>query len=421
VLSRRVLARLLGVDAARVRVDRVEFTGDELVVWVRPRWRERWCCPHCAVRRPGYDRAGRPGRPRPRRWRAVDLGRTRTFIAAEVPRVACPVHGVLVAAVPWARHGARHTRGFEALAAWCAVEMSASAAARLLRCSWRTIGQIVTRVCADLDADGDGLDGLTDIGIDEISYRRGHRYLLVVVDHQARRLVWAAPGANKTTLNRFFDALGESRCAQLRHISVDGVPWLTQVITARAPTATLCLDPFHVIRWAMDALDEVRRETWRAVRTHRGRGRPAVGEGARLKNTRWALWKNPDTHTTEQRAQLAYLAATHPRLHRAWALKEGLRTIFTLPADAAVAALDRWLAWARRCRIGPFVALAARIHAYRTHILATLQHRVTNALVESLNTKIRLITRRAFGFRNVHALIALARLSLGGMRPQLPT
>lgn len=171
----------------------------------------------------------------------------------------------------------------------------------------------------------------------------------------------------------------------------------------------------------MDALDEVRREVWRQVRTHRGRNRPAVGEGARLKNARWALWKNPENLTGQQRAHLDYLAATHPRLHRAWALKEGLRTIFTLSGDAAVDALDRWLAWARRCRITPFVALAQRISGYRTKIVATLHHRVTNALVESLNTKIRLITRRAFGFRNVHALIALARLSLGGMRPQLPT
>lgn len=415
MLSRRVLARLLGVDAARVRVDRAEFDGDELVVWVRPRRRERWCCPHCGVRRAGYDRG------QPRRWRAVDLGRTRAFIATEVPRVACPQHGVVVAAVPWARHAARHTRAFEQLAAWCAVEMSASAAARLLRCSWRTIGQIVTRVCADLDADGDGLDGLARIGIDEISYRRGHRYVLVVVDHERRRLVWAAPGANKATLGRFFDQLGPARCQQLSHISVDGLPWLTQVITARAPNALLCLDPFHVVRWAMDALDEVRRDVWRQIRTHRGRGRPAVGAGARLKDARWALWTNQQNLTDQQRAQLDYLAATHPRLHRAWALKEGLRTIFTLSGDAAVAALDRWLAWARRCRIAPFVALAQRIGGYRTQIVATLHYRLTNALVESLNTKIRLITRRAFGFRNVHALIALARLSLGSIRPQLPT
>jgi transposase len=409
------LARLVGVDASRVRVDDVEIDGEALVVWLRPRWRERWRCPHCDQRRPGYD----PGQPR--RWRALDGGRTRVFIAAEVPRVACPSHGVVVAAVPWARHAARHTHAFEQLAAWCAVEMSASAAARLLRCSWRTVGQIITRVCADLDAGADALAGLRRIGIDEISYRRGHRYLLVVVDHDRRRLVWAAPGANKTTVRQFFDELGIQRCRQLTHISADGARWLTDVIDSRAPTAVLCMDPFHVVRWAVDALDEVRREIWREIRTRRRRGLPATGEGARLKDARWALWKKPDNLTDQQRAQLAYIAATHPHLHRAWALKEGLRTIFAVTGDAAVAALDRWLAWARRCRLAPFVALARRVQTHRRQIIATLHHGLTNALVESLNTKIRLITRRAFGFRNVHALIALAKLSLGGARPQLPT
>lgn len=415
MLSRRVLARMLGVDASRVRVDGVDVDGEQVVVWLRPRVRERWRCARCGVRRAGYD-AGQV-----RRWRAIDFGRTRAFIAARVPRVRCPIHGVVVAAVPWARHAARHTRGFEQLAAWCAVEMSATAAARLLRCSWRTIGQIVTRVCAEMDAGQDALSGLTQIGIDEISYRRGHRFVLVVVDHSRRRLVWAAPGATKATVHRFFDQLGEHRSGQLTHISLDGAPWLAAVVSARAPAALQCLDPFHVVRWAGDALEEVRREIWRQVRTRRGRNRPAIGEGARLLHARWALRKNPDRLTDSQRAQLAYLAATHPRLHRAWALKEGLRTVFTLTGQPAIDALDRWLSWATRCRIPAFIALARRVRNYYTQISATLHERVTNALVESLNTKIRLITRRAFGFHNVHALIALARLSLGNLRPQLPT
>jgi transposase len=99
-----------------------------------------------------------------------------------------------------------------------------------------------------------------------------------------------------------------------------------------------------------DALDEVRRQVWRQVRTHRGRNRPAVGEGKALKDARWALWKNPDNLTDRQREQLRYIAATHPLLHRAWRLKEGLRAVFTLTGDAAVAALRSWLSWARRCR-----------------------------------------------------------------------
>jgi len=345
----------------------------------------------------------------------------KVFVWAVVPRVSCPDHGVVAAAVPWARHGARHTRACEQVAAWCAVQLSATAAARLLRCSWRTIGAIVTRVVADLQAGGDGLDGLRRIGVDEISYRRHHRYLLVVVDHDRRRLVHAGDGANKTTARSFVDLLGSQRTAALTHVSADGAPWLNVVITERAPHAVLCADPFHVVRWAMDALDEVRRQTWNDVRTHRGRNRPAVGEGKRLKDSRWALWKNPDTHSADERARLAYIAATHSRLHRAWALNGGLRTVFTLSGEAAIAALTRWLRWAQRCQIPAFVALAHRVRAFWGPICATLTHGLTIALVESVNTKIRLIARRAFGFHHVHALIALTRLSLGGYRPQLPT
>lgn len=415
MLSRRVLTRLLGVDALTVRVDALEVVDEAVVVWLRPRRHLQWRCPECGLRRPGYD----PGRAR--RWRALDFGRTKVFIAARIPRVSCPAHGVIVAEVPWARAGARHTRAFEQLAAWCAVEMSASAASRLLRCSWRTIGAMVTRVAADMRAGEDGLDGLRRIGMDEISYRRGHRYLFVVVDHDARRLVWAADKANQPSVHAFFDALGPERTAQLTHISADGAKWLADVITTRAPNAVVCADPFHVVRWAMDALDEVRRHTWNQVRVHRGPNKPAIGEGKKVWDAKWALWKNPDRHSDAERARLAYIAATHPRLHRAWALKEGLRTVFALSGPAAVSALDHWISWARRCRLPSFVKLAKRVTGYRSEIIATLIHGVNNALVESVNTKIRLITRRAFGFRNVDALIALAQLSLGGYRPNLPT
>jgi transposase len=414
VLSRRVLARTLGVDAKTVRMEGVELVGELLEVRVRPRVGYRWRCPHCGERRPGYDQG------RERRWRALDFGRVKVFVVAQVPRVECAEHGVVVAAVPWARHRARHTLAFEQLAAWCAVEMSATAASRLLRCSWRTIGGIVARVVADLDHD-ELLEGVTRIGIDEISYRRHQRYLLVVVDHDRRRLIHAVEGANMTTLGAFFDLLGEPRTAAITHVSADGAPWITRMVKQRCPTATLCADTFHVVAWATDALDQVRRDTWNEVRVHRRRSTNASGEGKVLKDSRWALWKNPENLSVAQHAQLAYIAATHPRLHRAWALKEGLRVAVTGSGPGAIDALDRWISWAQRSRIPSFVRLARRIRAHRSAIVATIEHRLTNALTESMNTKIRLITRRAFGFHHVEALIALARLTLSGQRPALPT
>jgi transposase len=135
---------------------------------------------------------------------------------------------------------------------------------------------------------------------------------------------------------------------------------------------------------------------------------------------RYALWKNPENLTERQRAKLDWIAKTDPRLYRAYLLKEGLRTVFVLKGDTGKEALDRWLSWAQRCRIAPFVELRRKIIKHRAAIDANLDHGLSNALTESVNTKIRLLTRIAFGFRSADALIALAMLALGGYRPALP-
>ena len=162
-----VFARLLGLQGAVV--EDVDLGGDGIVVvHVRPRAQERGRCGLCGRRSPGYDRG--EGR---RRWRALDLGTIRSYVEADAPRVRCKDHGVVVTRVPWARHGAWHTRDFEDQAAWLATQTSKSAICRLLRVSWRAVGGIVTRVVADRRAQvADPLEGLSRIGIDEISYRR---------------------------------------------------------------------------------------------------------------------------------------------------------------------------------------------------------------------------------------------------------
>lgn len=415
----RVFRALLGAE--KVVIDRVDSLDDVLVVHVRPARAARSRCGVCRRRSGRYDVG--EGR---RRWRALDAGATKVFLEADAPRVRCRQHGVVVAHVPWARHGAGHTLAFDQTVAWLATQCSKTAVTALMRIAWRTVGAIVARVWADVDAVGDRLDGLTRIGVDEISYKRGHYYLTVVVDHDTGRLVWAAPGRDRATLRRFFDQLGPERSAAITHVSADQADWIAEIVAERCPDAVQCADAFHVVKWATEALDEVRRQAWNEARRSgqtKGRGygvRVATGDARRLKGARYALWKNPDTLTERQAEKLAWIAKTNPRLHRAWLLKEALRYVFNVKGDAGKAALDRWLSWARRCRIPAFVRLARRIKAVRTHIDATLDHALSNALVESVNTKIRLLTRVAFGFRSADALIGLAMLSLGGNRPVLP-
>ncbi|MDN5769230.1 MAG: transposase, partial [Humibacillus sp.] len=148
--------------------------------------------------------------------------------------------------------------------------------------------------------------------------------------------------------------------------------------------------------------------------------RPAAELAKGLKGARYSLWKNPENLTENQQVKLAWIATTDPTLYRAYLLKEGLRVVFTMSHDGGTEALDRWISWARRCRIPAFVKLQKAIVKHRCRILAAIEHNLSNGLVESTNTKIRLLTRMAFGFKSPEALIALALLSLGGHKPALP-
>jgi transposase len=352
----------------------------------------------------------------------LDLGTAPVFVEAEAPRVDCVEHGPTVAAVPWARHDAGHTRAFDDTVAWLAVQCSKTAVCELLRIAWRSVGVIVARVWADSDRRYDRFANLRRIGIDEISYKRGHRYLTIVVDHDSGRLVWAAAGRDKATLRRFFDALGEARAAQISQVSADAADWIADVVDERCPNAVRCADPFHVVKWATEALDEERRRAWNTARgaLDRRRAGRASGQAKKLKHARYALWKNPENLTDNQLEKLAWIAKTDPRLYRAYLLKEGLRHVFAVKGEAGKQALDRWISWARRSRLPAFVALQRRVVKHRAAIDAALDHGLSQGLIESTNTKIRLLTRLAFGFRSPEALIALAMLALGGQRPTLP-
>jgi transposase len=412
----------LGLSAATIEAVEFDEVAEAVVVSVRVHKKARRRCGRCGRRGSWYDRGH--GR---RRWRALDAGTMRVFVEADAPRVSCAVHGPTVVQVPWARHDAGHTRAFDDTVAWLAVHTSKSAVTELMRIAWRTVGAVLGRVQADIDASVDRFAGLRRIGIDEISYKRQHKFLTVVVDHDSGRLVWAAPGRDDKTLHGFFDLLGEARCAAITHVSADAADWIKRVVTARCPNATRCADPFHVVRWATEALDLIRRRAWNQARggrpehTNIQRRLTYPKKAHRLKRVRYALLKNPENLTDNQRASLDWIAKTDPQVHRAYLLKEGLRLVFALDEpDDAKHTLDRWIQWARRSRLPEFVAVQRRVVNNRAEIDAALDHQLSNALVESTNTKIRLLTRIAYGFRSADALIALALLALGGHTPTLP-
>jgi transposase len=414
VLGARLFHRLLGLE--RTVIEAVQSAEDDageyLIVTVRPRKKATRRCGRCQARAPWYDRGGGP-----RWWRALDLGVLRVWLHADAPRVNCAVHGPTVIAVPWARHDSRFTTGFEDTAAWLAAHAPASTVAELLRTTWRAVAGIITRVVAERAAGTDRLAGLRRIGIDEIAYRKGHRYLVIVVDHDSGRIVYSGEGRKSATVEAFFTALGPERAALLTHVSADGAAWIGDVVAEHAPQAKRCLDAFHAVGWITDALDEVRRAVWNDLRGGKGQ---TTEESKALKGARWALWKNPDRLSDAQQATLASIQATNRPLYRAYLLKEQFRELIKVKGADGKLLLKAWLRWAGRSRIPAFVKVARKIRRHLPELHNTLDSALSNARSEATNTHLRVLTRRAYGYHSPDALIAIADLTRGGLCPPLP-
>jgi transposase len=403
--------RLLRLDG--VNVAAVEFLARSVRITVVLR-RRRLACPHC-----GHTTSSRyDTRPVPSSWRHLDLGVWRVELRATLRRLRCPAHGVVVEGVPFARPGARLTRDFDDLLAWLATRMDKTSIARLCRVSWRTVGRACERVVAS-ELDPGRLDGLFRIGVDEISWRKHHRYLTLVVDHDRGVVVWGAKGRDAATLDEFFDQLGAQRAGLIEAVSLDLGPAYIKSVSAEghAPQAVICADPFHVVKLVGDALDEVRRDLWQQLR------RLPDDRWARdFKGARWALLKNPQDLTKRQATQLARIRRTRGGIWRAYEMKEQFRAIFAgdlTRAEAAVR-LDRWCARAQRCRLAPFVKAARTMRQRADLILNAVEHGLNNGRVEGPNTKVRLIVRRAYGFHSADAALALVMLAAGPITLTLP-
>ncbi len=394
--------RLLGIPG--VSVAAVRFERDVVVVGLRVQ--RRLVCPRCGcVGRAGYDQ-------RLRRWRHLDLARRRCFLEYALRRFVCPgCRRVVSEAVPWARPGARFTRAFEQLVAWLAQRSAFSVISRLLRVTWRSVARIVGRVVAEARP---RLDGLERIGIDEISYRRGRRFLTVVVDHGSGRVVWVGEGHSQQTLDAFFDALGPERTARLRAVSVDMWAAYLKALRARAPQAAICIDPFHVVQQANKAVETVRKQEWRRLQAT---GRPARW----LQRTRWAVLKRPERLSERQADTLALLERENQRLYQAYLLKEQLRAIYAVTPTAAAAPLDSWLLTASHSELPAFHRLARMLHRHRSGVLNAIEHGLSNSRLEALNAHIRLINHRSYGFHSPKPLIALIHLCRGHITIPLPT
>jgi len=401
--------RLLKLDGANVTD--VEIGADTVTVEVRLR-RRKLACPECEfTTRARYDTRAVASS-----WRHLRLGTHRLVVRARLRRLACPEHGVRVEGVGFARPGARFTRDFEQLVAWLATKMDKDALRRLVGIDWDTVGRICDRVVAD-ELDPGRLDGLFNMGVDEVSWKRHHNYMTLVVNHATNKVVWGAEGRDAKTLDSFFDELGEVRSSQIEAVSMDMGPAFRKSVTTHAEQAIICFDPFHVVKVGTDALNTVRRDIWQQLRQL-----PDPDIAKKFKGARWALLKNPEDLTDRQAATLIQIKRHGGALWRAYRLKEALRAIFAgdLTEDEVAELIDRWCAWAQRCRLEPFIKAGRTIRKHRDGILAAIRLGLSNARLEGLNQRVALIVRRAFGFHSARAALALVMLSAGPINLTLP-
>ena len=396
-----VLRVLLAIQSLTVRGLHFDSTG--LVVEVAPTWKIPRCG-ECGTK------CRRVHDGRWRRWRHHDLAGMTLHLRYRMLRAHCPTCGtVKTERVPWAALGSNFTYAFEERAAYLAQQCSRTAVATLLRTAWRTVGSIIRRVVDRSREEGDdGLDGLRLIGVDELSYRRHHEYVTVVVDHERGRVVWASKGKSAATLKRFFEDLGPDRCSQLEAVTIDLSKAYIKAVTEATPEAKLIFDRFHVQRLAQEALDETRRDEVRKAGSKEDK--------AALKGTRWTLQKSAWNLTDADVQTLEELEWTNRPIFRAHMLKESLVSILDgRQINVARRRLVAWIAEARRSGLHHFKRIAGTIEKYITGILEYIRSRLSNGRTEGLNGKIRTITRRAFGFHSASALIAMIFLCCGGV------
>ena len=349
-------------------------------------------------------------------WRHLDLGVWRLELRAQLRRLECPEHGVRVEGVPFARHASGFTRDFEQLVAWLATRTDKTTIKRMVRVDWDTVGRIIARVCAD-ELDPDRLHNLFEIGIDEVSWRKQHRYLTLVADHIRGQIVWGVEGNSQAAADRFFKDLGKSRSHAVEVISLDMGPGYAKSAREHAPQAIIAIDPYHVVALGNRALDEVRRAYWNELR--RAGDKTAA---RRFKDARWSLLKAPKNLSEKQAATLRRLKAAGGEVWRAYTLKEALRAIFqpSLTVEDVTVLIDRFISKAARSRLEPFVRLGQTIRKHRDGILHAIRLAINQGRTEALNNTVRLITRRAYGFHSANAALALVMLTCGPITLQPP-
>jgi len=390
--------------------EKARFHGDEIEVAVRPHRRSRPICAGCGRRGPGYDTL--PAR----RFAFVPLWALSVFLIYARRRVDCPRCGVTAELLPWADGKHHLTHAYAVFLARWARRLSWREVATIFRTSWESVFRAVAWVVEYGLAHRD-LSGITAIGVDEVQFQKGHRYLTVVyqIDAACRRLLWIGPERTAKTLLRFFRMLGRERTAALQFVCSDMWQPYLKVIAKKASAALHILDRFHIVARLNKAIDDVRATEAKAL--------ARTGYEPVLTHSRWCFLKRPENLTPKQQTRLDDLLRYGLQTVRAYLLKESFQALWEYTSyHWAGVFLDGWLKRAMRCRLEPIKKVARSIRSHQTLILNWFAARkeFSSGIVEGLNYRVKLTIRKAYGFRTLAAAEIALYHALGRLpEPQL--
>ena len=372
----------------------------------------RLSCPSCGAADQGiHDRVRRD-------WRHLDFFQFEAWLHADVPRVQCGACGkTSQVGVPWARDGSGFTLLFEALALSLCRELPVAQAARLMRVAakrlWTHIGHYVPQAR--------GLDDMSQvrqIGIDETSVKKGHEYITVVHDLEAKRLLFACAGKGHETVAAFAKDLSAhgGKPENVAHVCMDMSAAYVKGAGESLPKAEISFDRFHVVALGNEAMDEVRRQE---MRSETVKVRKALGSTDKklLNSLLWGMRKKPEEWNAKQVNAMHWLQHSKLKSARAWRLKQALREVYAVArqsncAEAAKTALRAWLSWAKRSRFDSFKRLAKTLSERFDAVVRGMLDGRSNAYVEAMNGLLQQTKRAARGFRTVENFINIAYLRM---------
>jgi transposase len=381
--------------------------GDRLAleVQLQPRRNSRPVCSSCGRKRPGYDRLP------PRRFEFVPLWQIAVFFVYAMRRVDCPKCGVVVERVPWGDGKCQLTTAYRWFLAGWAKRLSWQEVATAFHASWDAVYRAVASA-VEWGLSHRSLFGIEALGIDEIQWQRGHRYLTLVyqIDAGARRLLWVALDRTEDSLRGFFQALTGEVKASIRYLCSDMWKPYLNVLAQEISGAVHVLDRFHIMQAMNKAIDEVRAEEARRLKRD--------GYEPVLKRARWCLLKRVENLTRKQTVRLAELLKYNLRTVRAYLMREDFQRFWTYQyAGWARRFLREWCTRAMRSRIEPMKKVARMLRNHERLILNWFKARgtISAGVAEGLNNKVKLTTRKAYGFRTFEAVKVALYHNLGAL------